>query len=95
MARAKKHPDLDPAIASKKDRLIHPKALEFLDAQDAKGEAQTAYNNARDELAAAMRKKNRDSYYADGVQIEGNTVFKLKGKRLPSPDAIDSEDASE
>lgn len=81
----KKHPDLD--VTKEKDPVLHPLAEVFVAAKEAKIEADTDYNTARDELANAMHKANRTEYFCDGVEIEGHEVFIIKGKKVKKPDA--------
>ena len=64
----------------KKDRTIHPKALDYIDAKDAHKLAKDAVDTTRDTLIASMKKKGMTVYQCDGVSVELLTSESVKAK---------------
>jgi len=78
-----KNPSLDPAKVNKRDKDIHPCALEYLAADETYKEAKAEKDAAREALVAVMNRKGRSTYIADCVDVEISESVSVKAKRTP------------
>ena len=74
----------------KRDRMIHPKAEAYLEADEACKLAKTERDGCRETLSAAMKKRGLTVYAYDNVRVELNESTKVKAKRIEvAPDEGD------
>ena len=95
MAKQPKHPDLDPEQTERRDRMIHPKAEAFLEADEAFKIATAARKEAHESLRQAMAKRGKTIYRTATVLVEVAGRETLKAKRLSGIEAAADDEKAE